>query len=106
MTDAPDRIFAFDYDLQDDDGTWRNWKCWDELHPAPLNAIEYIRRDAVCDLPEVKALVEALEVQTIWVRAALDCKEWAWDALQAEAAEESCAAARAALADMVQKVRK
>ena len=56
---GPDRIWAFDYDLQDNDGTWRNWQCWSEAHPKPLNATEYIRRDpaVIAALPEVQALI-------------------------------------------------
>jgi len=42
---APDRIWAFDYDLQDEDGTWRNWQCWTQDSPAPLMATEFIRTD-------------------------------------------------------------
>lgn len=45
MSDMPERIWAFDYDLQDNDGTWKNWQCWGENHPEPLQAIEYIRAD-------------------------------------------------------------
>lgn len=58
---GPDRIWAFDYDLQDNDGTWRNWQCWSEDHPKPLNATEYIRRDpaVLAALPEVQALIAA-----------------------------------------------
>lgn len=58
---GPDRIWAFDYDLQDNDGTWRNWQCWSEAHPKPLNATEYIRRDpaVLAALPEVQAIVDA-----------------------------------------------
>ncbi len=56
---GPDRIWAFDYDLQDNDGTWSNWQCWSEAHPKPLNATEYIRRDpaVLAALPEVQALI-------------------------------------------------
>ena len=59
---GPDRIWAFDYDLQDNDGTWRNWQCWSEDHPKPLNASEYIRRDpaVLAALPEVQALIAAV----------------------------------------------
>ena len=58
---GPDRIWAFDYDLQDNDGTWRNWQCWSEDHPKPLKATEYIRRDpaVLAALPEVQAMIAA-----------------------------------------------
>ena len=58
---GPERIWAFDYDLQDNDGTWRNWQCWSEDHPKPLNATEYIRRDpaVLTALPEVQAMIAA-----------------------------------------------
>jgi len=56
---GPDRIWAFDYDLQDDDGTWRNWQCWSDSNPKPLHATEYVRRDTavLAALPEVQALI-------------------------------------------------
>ena len=56
---GPDRVWAFDYDLQDNDGTWRNWQCWSEAHPKPLKATEYVRRDpaVIAALPEVQALI-------------------------------------------------
>lgn len=58
---GPDRIWAFDCDLQDNDGTWRNWQCWSEDHPKPLNATEYVRRDpaVLAALPEVQAMIAA-----------------------------------------------
>lgn len=45
-----------------------------------------------------EALVEALKNQNEWVRAALECKDWAWDGDQREAAEWSLADARKVLA--------
>ncbi len=56
---GPDRIWAFDYDLQDNDGTWRNWQCWSDSDPKPLNAAQYIRRDPIvlAALPEVQAMI-------------------------------------------------
>jgi hypothetical protein len=48
-------------------------------------------------LPEVAALVDKADLAAIWVRAALDCKDWHWDADQYDAAEWSCNELRAAL---------
>ena len=57
----PDRIWAFDYDLPENDGTWRNWKCWSEALDEPLNdaAAEYVRRNpaVLAALPEVQELI-------------------------------------------------
>jgi hypothetical protein len=46
---------------------------------------------------EVERLREALELHQIWLRAALDCKDWAWDGDQRQAAEEAYTQGQAAL---------
>lgn len=53
--------------------------------------------DPVLSDPRVKALVDALELQNIWVKAALECEAWSWDAQQHDAASESLDLAAAAL---------
>jgi len=64
---APKRIWAFDYDLQDETGDWKTWQTWTEELPSPFQATEYRRADLpptdaeVMAHPKVKALVEALE---------------------------------------------
>ena len=63
---APKRIWAFDYDLQDETGDWKTWQTWTEELPSPFQATEYRRADLpptdaeVLAHPKVKALVEAL----------------------------------------------
>ena len=74
--DAPERIWAFDYDLQDDDGAWRNWQCWSDSDPKPLNATEYIRAD----------LVQAKDAEIARLRAEL---EWYGDPVNYETQYES-----------------
>ena len=49
------------------------------------------------DAPELTALVAALRRQSAWVRSALDCEAWRWDADQREIAESEHADAVAAL---------
>lgn len=46
---------------------------------------------------EVERLRDTLELHQIWLRAALDCKDWAWDGDQRQAAEEAYAQGQAAL---------
>lgn len=42
---GPERIWAFDYDLQDETGEWKTWQTWTENLPFPFQATEYIRAD-------------------------------------------------------------
>ena len=49
--------------------------------------------------PSRGQLLAALKAQATWVRAALDCKTWHWDADQREAAEFEYKAAIAVIAD-------
>ena len=73
---GPDRIWAFDYDLQDEDGTWRRWQCWAEDHPKPMRATEYIRRDpaVIAALPEVQAMIaEAVAKEREACARMVDC---------------------------------
>lgn len=50
---APERIFAFDYDLQDEAGNWEKWQVWTEAAPTPISAIEYVRADLYDRLKEL-----------------------------------------------------
>ncbi|NBT32737.1 MAG: hypothetical protein EBT13_12790 [Rhodobacteraceae bacterium] len=47
--------------------------------------------------PEVVALVDKADLAAIWLRTALDCKDWHWDADQYDAAEWSYNQLRVAL---------
>ena len=44
-------------------------------------------------------LLEALEIAELWLTAALECKEWHWDADQYEAATESRDTVRTAISN-------
>jgi hypothetical protein len=59
MTDAPDRIYAFDYDIAEDDGTWKNWTVWSVDNPSPINATQYLRADLAITLADHEAAVKA-----------------------------------------------
>lgn len=73
MTDAPETIWAYTYDIQQDDMIWDvDLPTWSTTNPHPITAIKYRRDDLVFPIPfttaqlmsdpRVKALVEAGEV--------------------------------------------
>lgn len=79
---APERIFAFDYDLQDETGNWKNWQVWTEAHPRPLLATEYVRADLYDKLKD--ALHELTASRDTWTPVSQDAI-----ATQSEAAPDN-----------------
>ena len=68
---------------------------------APGFSDPFLMDDAAAEITRLRAemarLREASEGCDLWLTAALECKSWAWDAQQREAATESRDAIRAAL---------
>jgi len=48
---APDKIWAYTYDIQQDDGLWdKDLPSWTDANPYPILAVEYIRADIATEL--------------------------------------------------------